>query len=153
MCAYSEGILDIVQCFYRGKSSTSLQKRLARGVSMKMSCSSLSIPSNSLFSKLAKEAAEEGGHTGGFEIVDRAFHDSGNDINEIKLKLAEMKAQIANLTEEKKTILHNTQQLQEQIASLRENSGRMVVEQKASGFSFLFILTVGVLGIIVGYIW
>ncbi|KAH7422493.1 hypothetical protein KP509_12G011000 [Ceratopteris richardii] len=105
-------------------------------------------------SPVREEPAEEGGQTGGFENVDRTFHDSGSDINELQLKLAEKKAQIAKLTEEKKTILHNTQQLQEQIASLREKSGRkMAVEQKASGFSFLFILTVGVLGIIVGYIW
>ncbi|KAI5077663.1 hypothetical protein GOP47_0007487 [Adiantum capillus-veneris] len=88
----------------------------------------------------------------GIDNADRNAYDFGRD-GDLKAKLAEKKSQIVKLTEEKKVVLQKTQQLQEEIASLRAKSGgKLALEQKAdSGFSFLFLLTVGLLGVIVGF--
>lgn len=90
--------------------------------------------------------------SGAVDNGDRSF-DSGRDSSDLKAKLAEKKAQIVRLTEEKKAALQKTQQLQEEITSLMAKSGGKATLQQstASGFSFLFLLAVGLLGIIVGY--
>ncbi|KAH7277607.1 hypothetical protein KP509_39G059000 [Ceratopteris richardii] len=104
-------------------------------------------------SPVHEEPAEEAIQAGDMDSIDQAFYDSGKGLNELKLKLEEKKSQIAKLTEEKKAALQKTQQLQQEIASLRANSGgKMAFEQKtASGYSFLFILIVGLVGISLGY--
>eukprot|EP00250_Pteridium_aquilinum_P027263 c3454_g1_i1 orf=320-1042(+) len=105
-------------------------------------------------SPVPEEATEDDiASGGGFENVDRSFYDSAKDSAELKAKLAEKKAQIARLTEEKKAALQKTKQLQEEITSLMTKSGGKTALQQntASGFSFLFLLAVGLLGIIVGY--
>lgn len=104
-------------------------------------------------SPIHEEAAEGGTAAGGFDSVDRNLYDFGRDAGDLKAKLAEKKSQIAKLSEEKKSVLQTSQRLQEEIASLRAKSGGKVAleEKTASGFSFMFLLTVGLLGIIVGY--
>lgn len=97
--------------------------------------------------------AEEGIPSGAVDNGDRSLFDSGRDSSDLKAKLAEKRAQIARLTEEKKAALQKTQQLQEEITSLMAKSdGKAPLQQNtASGFSFLFLLAVGLLGIILGY--
>ncbi|MCO5564162.1 hypothetical protein L7F22_017818 [Adiantum nelumboides] len=103
-------------------------------------------------SPVREEAVEGGIPAAGFDNTDRNLYDFGRD-GDLKAKLAEKKSQIVKLNEEKKAALQKTQQLQDEIASFRAKSGgKVAMEQKTgSGFSFLFLLTVGLLGVIVGY--
>lgn len=105
-----------------------------------------------LSSPVNEEEGEEGIASGGVDNGDRAF-DTVRDSSDLKAKLAEKKSQIVRLTEEKKAALQKTQQLQDEISSMMAKSGGKAMAQQntASGFSFLFLLAVGLLGIMLGY--
>lgn len=104
------------------------------------------------------ESAEEGVSPRSSSVWnngDRSVGDFEKDVSDLTTRLAETRSQIARLSEDKKATLQKAQQLQEEITMMKAKSGgrSMTVLQpkSASGFSFLFVLAVALLGIIVGY--
>lgn len=104
------------------------------------------------------ESAEEGVSprlSANFEDGIHNAFDSGKDVADLSTKLAEIQFQAARLIEEKKAAIRKTQQLQEELTAMAEKSGgrrySALQPKGISGFSFLFVLAVGLLGIMVGY--
>lgn len=90
------------------------------------------------------------------ENGDRGFFESGKDAGDLKAKLAETRSQVARLTEEKVAALQKTQHLQDELTNMASKSGGRTMTalqpKSKSGFSFFFVLAVGFLGILVGYL-
>ncbi|MCO5607148.1 hypothetical protein L7F22_061341 [Adiantum nelumboides] len=99
------------------------------------------------------ESSEEGVSPRPSLTLDNGF-DIGNDAGNWKTQLAEAQSLAARLLDEKEAALQRSQQLQEELTLLTTKSVKGGVNSHAKaplGFSFLFVLIVGLLGILVGY--
>lgn len=99
------------------------------------------------------ESSEEGISPRPSLTLDNGF-ELGHDVGNWKAQLAEAQSLAARLMDEKETALQRNQQLQEELAALTARSGKGGMNAHAKsplGFSFLFVLIVGLLGILVGY--
>lgn len=97
------------------------------------------------------ESSEEGISPRPSLTLDNGF-DIGSD-GSWKAQLAEAQSSVARLTDEKETALLRSQQLQEELTAIVARSGGKgnISPHASPGFSFLFVLIVGLLGILVGY--
>eukprot|EP00249_Psilotum_nudum_P009837 c22183_g1_i1 orf=269-1006(-) len=107
------------------------------------------------------ESTDEGVSPSSSPVVDNGsqtnfgYDMAPKDTGELRAKLFEAQASIARLTEEKKAAIHLTEKLQQEIARMAmkskgKNSAELI--KTTSGFSFSFVLIVGILGILVGYL-
>lgn len=100
------------------------------------------------------ESSEEGVSPRPSMTLDNGF-DIGGDAGNWKAQLAEAQSLAARLTDEKETALQKSRQLQEELTAIVARSGgkgTLRPHAKAPlGFSFLFVLIIGLLGILVGY--
>eukprot|EP00250_Pteridium_aquilinum_P033765 c6249_g1_i2 orf=258-977(+) len=100
------------------------------------------------------ESSEEGVSPRPSLTLDNGF-DIGGDASNWKAQLVEAQSLAARLTDEKETALQQSQQLQEELTAIAARlggKGSISPHAKAQmGFSFLFVLVVGLLGILVGY--
>lgn len=100
------------------------------------------------------ESAEEGVSPRPSMTLDNGF-DMGGDGN-WKAQLSEAQSSAARLTDEKEAALQRSRQLQDELTAIVARSGggkgSMGMHSKGpQGFSFLFVLTIALLGILVGY--
>ncbi|KAH7307198.1 hypothetical protein KP509_22G049200 [Ceratopteris richardii] len=98
------------------------------------------------------ESSEEGVSPRPSLTLDNGF-DIGIDAGNLKTQLAEAQRVAAKLMDEKETALQRNKQLQDEVRTLNPSSGKdvMVRAKEPVGFSFLFVLIIGLLGILVGY--
>uniref|UniRef100_A0A0D6QTF5 MSP domain-containing protein n=1 Tax=Araucaria cunninghamii TaxID=56994 RepID=A0A0D6QTF5_ARACU len=75
------------------------------------------------------------------------FESGSRDLGELKAKLTEARVMLSKLTEERNAVVHQTQQLQQELASLRQGT-----TNAQAGFSVLYCFIVALLGILVGYL-
>eukprot|EP00249_Psilotum_nudum_P004295 c17825_g1_i1 orf=295-1020(+) len=80
-----------------------------------------------------------------------SYEMASNEVSKLKAKLAEAQASVRRLTDEKKSAVQKTQQLQEEIASMAVGK-RTKATSKSAGFSLLFVFLIGILGFLVGYL-
>lgn len=79
-------------------------------------------------------------NTGLFEVAPK-------ELGELKAKLTEARTMLSKLTDERNTVVQQTQQLRQELESMRQGA-----QNTQSRFSILFCLIVGFLGILVGYL-
>ncbi|KAG0554135.1 hypothetical protein M758_12G067600 [Ceratodon purpureus] len=74
--------------------------------------------------------------------------------SEWKFKLNETKAALNALTEERNQAVQQSRSFQQELQAYKSGSGAggLTDVQKAQGFSFLFVILVGLLGMLVGYL-
>jgi lactate dehydrogenase-like 2-hydroxyacid dehydrogenase len=83
------------------------------------------------------------------------------DISELKAKLTEARSALTALTEERNSAIQHSLRLQEELANTKIAGAKsggigsaeaMKAQKLQTGFSFLFVLLVGFLGMLVGYL-
>ncbi|KAH7288388.1 hypothetical protein KP509_31G024900 [Ceratopteris richardii] len=77
--------------------------------------------------------------------------ESANDIATWKAQLSEAHTSIARLTDEKETALQRNKQLQTELTTLSAKTNLNTRVKTSAGFSLLYFLIIGLLGIIIGY--
>lgn len=75
------------------------------------------------------------------------FEAAPKELGELKAKLTEARTMLSKLTDERNTVVNQTQQLRQELESIRRGT-----QNAHSHFSILFCLIVGFLGILVGYL-
>jgi hypothetical protein len=113
------------------------------------------------------ESNEEGLSPKTFPVVDNGRHHflpqdpMLKDISELKAKLTEARSALTALTEERNSAIQHSLRLQEELANTKIAGAKsggigsaeaMKAQKLQTGFSFLFVLLVGFLGMLVGYL-